>query len=70
MTVSAAIPVTGVALCGAAFSDRELACSELCVLAHPAKLSTNVASTRNPNFARYLIIFITTRESLLARFRL
>jgi len=58
MTVSAAIPVAGVTLCGAAVSDGELACGELCVLAHPAKLRTNVANTKNPNFARYLIIFI------------
>lgn len=67
MTVSAAIPVTGVALFGAAVSDGELACGELCVLVHPAKLSTNIANTRDPNFALYLIIFITASESLLAR---
>src|SRR5208282_4847997 len=68
MTVSAAIPVTGVVLDGAAVSEGALACGELCVLAHPAKLSTNVNSTGNSDLARFLIIFITLRESLQPEF--
>jgi hypothetical protein len=63
MTVSAAIPVPGVALVGAAVSEGALACGELCVLAHPAKLSTNVNSTGNSNLARFLMIFVTLRKS-------
>ena len=65
MTVSAAIPVTGVALDRAAISDGLLACGELCVLAHPAKPSTIVNSTENSNLARFLIILITLSESFL-----
>src|SRR5208283_1143609 len=38
------------------------------VLAHPAKLSTNVNSTGNSNLARFLMIFVTLRESLQPEF--
>ena len=47
MTVSAAIPVAGIARGGTAVCDGAFACGELCVLAHPAKLRTKEALHRS-----------------------
>src|SRR5258708_38220977 len=58
MMVSAAIPVTRLESGGAAVSDGVLAGGELCVLAHPAKVSTNVTNTANPSLALFLVFII------------
>src|SRR5271156_1148172 len=56
ITVSAAIPVTGVALRAAGVSVGALAGAELCVLPHPAKLMNKVNKTGYMNLVQFLII--------------
>ena len=56
--VSAAIPLTGLESGGAAVSDGVPAGGELCVLAHPAKVSTNVTNAGNSSLVHFFVFII------------